>query len=145
MLRLKNMRCFRKIPVLFLVSLITLIGGCTHIEIDDCGGGGLGNGRVLGNNEPRIRSSHFRMFLDDLPAASERFISFAAMSSLTYAEDKDCGTPLEKRKISPQDREKLQEILNSRGWNEIKEPLWVPLCENEVGLYLKIERNCKKF
>ena len=126
-----NQYC-NKLSGILLVALTILAGGCTHIAIEDCGG------KVLGENEPRIRSSHFRMFLADLPAVSDRFLAFAAMSSLAYAEDKDCGTPLKERKIAPQDRKNLEEILKARGWREIKEPLWVSSCEDDVGLYLRV-------
>ena len=64
---------------ILLALLLGLLQGCTHLEIEDCGG------KVLGENEPRIRSSHFRMFLADLPAASTRSAPFAAMSALAYA------------------------------------------------------------
>lgn len=102
------------------------------MAVEDCGR------EVLGENKPRIRSSHFRMFLADLPAASDRFVAYAAMSSLAYAEDQDCGTSPADQKISQQDREMLEGILNDRGWKEIREPLWVPLCEDEVGMYLRV-------
>lgn len=93
---------------------------------------------MLGDNKPRIRSSHFRMFLADLPAATDKFVTYAAMSSLAYAEDQDCGTSSAGRKISLQDREKLEGILNVRGWKEIRDPLWVPPCEDDVGMYLRV-------
>jgi len=123
-----------RMPLLgvFAVSLLIAVGGCTHMAIEDCGG------EVLGDNRPRIRSSHFRMFLADLPEATDRFVAYAAMSSLAYAEDHDCGTAAEEQKISPQDREKLEGILKARGWKEIREPLWVLPCEDDRGMYLRI-------
>jgi hypothetical protein len=78
------------------------------------------------------------MFLADLPAATDRFVAYAAMSSLAYAEDQDCGTSLADRKISPEDREKLEGILSARGWKEVRDPLWVPPCEDDVGMYLRV-------
>ena len=116
----------------FAISLLIAVGGCAHMAIEDCGG------EVLGENKPRIRSSHFRMFLVDLPAATDRFVAYAAMSSLAYAEDQDCGTSLAERKISPQDREKLEGILRDRGWKETRDPLWVPPCEDDLGMYLRV-------
>src|SRR5689334_15642219 len=62
------------------IVLLVLLQSCTHLAIDDCGG------KVLGENKPRIRSSHLRMFLADPPAASNRFAPYAAMSALAYAE-----------------------------------------------------------
>lgn len=102
------------------------------MEIEDCGG------KVLGDNKPRIRSSHFRMFLADLPAATETFVTYAAMSALAYAEDQDCGTSLDDQKISPQNREKLEGILKSRVWKEIRNPLRVPPCEDDMGMFLRV-------
>jgi hypothetical protein len=78
------------------------------------------------------------MLLADLAAATDRFVAYAAMSSLAYAEDKDCGTSPADQKISPQDREKLEGILNAKGWKEIRDPLWVPPCEDDVGTYLRV-------
>ncbi len=128
----------KKYLTLLLFTLLIGIGGCTHLAVEDCGG------EVLGDNKPRIRSSHFRMFLANLPAASERFVEYAAMSSLAYAEDQDCGTALPERKISPEDREDLEGILSTRGWKEISNPLWIPPCEDDVGLYFRVwERNSK--
>lgn len=132
MVRTQILQHSKKFLVMLVIPLIMSLAGCTHLAIEDCGG------EVLGDNKPRIRSSHFRMFLADLPAASDRFLSYAAMSSLAYAEDQDCGTPLEKRKVSPQDREKLEQILNVKGWKEVRDPRWIPVCEDDVGLYLRV-------
>ena len=121
---------------LFLLPLLMGIGSCTHLAVEDCGG------EVLGDNKPRIRSSHFRMFLANLPAASERFIASAAMSSRAYTEDQDCGTALAEQKISTKNREDFEGILSSRGWKEVRNPLWIPPCEDDVGLYFRVwERN----
>lgn len=120
----------------FVVPLLLALGSCTHLAIEDCGR------KVIGENEPRIRSSHFRMFLADLPAASARFVEFAAMSSLTYAEDQDCGTKPEDQKISPHNRKVLEGILAAKQWTEIRNSEWVESCEDDVGLYFRVwERN----
>lgn len=135
------MRYRTRYLVVILMPLVLALAGCTHLAIEDCGG------KVLGEDKPRIRSSHFRMFLADLPAASERFLAFAAMSSLAYAENQDCGTPTEEQKISPSAREKLEAILNARGWREKLDPVWVAPCEDSVGLYLRVwerDRDGKK-
>jgi hypothetical protein len=86
-----------------LVILLTFLQGCTHLAIEDCGA------EVLGKNEPRIRSSHFRMFLADLPAASNRFAPYAVMSA-----------------------------LSTIGWQEVREVAWVPPCEDDVGLFFRV-------
>ena len=106
--------------------------GCTHLAVDDCGG------KVLGEHQPRIRSSHFRVILSDLSAASNRFLDYAAMSSLAYLEDGDCGTKEGDKKISTSDAERLSQLLASQGWRENKEAQWVPTCEDNVGLFLRV-------
>ncbi len=113
-----------------LALLLALLQGCTHLEIEDCGG------KVLGENEPRIRSSHFRMLLADLPAASNRFAPYAAMSALAYAEDSSCGTT--DPKITDNERAKLESALLARGWQEVKDVQWLPPCEDDVGLFFRV-------
>jgi len=130
--RIHTLRNHKKRFAFILLSLLTGIAGCTHLAVEDCGG------EVLGDNKPRIRSSHFRMFLADLPAATDRFVAYAAMSALAYAEDQDCGTPLADEKISNADRSELEGILDARGWKEIRNPLWIPPCEDDVGLYFRV-------
>lgn len=132
MLRSKEFRARKHLLGACAISFLIAVGGCTHMSVEDCGG------EVLGENKPRIRSSHFRMFLADLPAASDRFVAYAAMSSLAYAEDQDCGTSLADRKISPHDRERLEGLLNARGWKEMRDPLWVLPCEDDVGMYIRV-------
>ena len=130
------MKLYGKRLCALLLLASVFVAGCTHLAIEDCGG------VVLGKNEPRIRSSHYRMLLANLPGATERFLPFAAMSSLAYAEDQDCGTPPEEQKIRPEDRDKLEQMLHVRGWQEVRDPLWVPACEDDTGLYLRVwERN----
>jgi len=113
-----------------LAVLLALLQGCTHLAIEDCGG------KVLGENEPRIRSSHFRMLLADLPAASNRFVPYAAMSALAYAEDANCGT--DNPKLTAEERAKFESDLLARGWQEVKDVQWVPPCEDEVGLFFRV-------
>jgi hypothetical protein len=107
-----------------------LLQGCTHLAIEDCGG------TVLGENAPRIRSSHFRMFLADLPAASERFAPFAAMSTLAYAKDENCGS--EDRKLSDEERRDFEKYLAERGWREHRDAAWAPPCEDDVGMFFRV-------
>lgn len=113
-----------------LAVLLILLQGCTHLAVEDCGG------KVLGENKPRIRSSHFRMFLADLPAASNRFAPYAAMSALAYAEDANCGT--EDPKLTPEERTRLESYLSARGWQEVNDVQWVPPCEDDVGLFFRV-------
>lgn len=115
-----------------IVPLLVALGSCTHLAIDDCGG------KVRGVNEPRIRSSHFRMFLADLPAASARFVEYAAMSSLAYAEDMNCGRKLEDQKISSEKRSMLEGILATKHWQEVRNPAWINPCEDDVGLFFRV-------
>lgn len=113
-----------------LALVLTLLQGCTHLAIEDCGG------KVLGENEPRIRSSHFRMLLADLPAASDRFAPYAAMSALAYAEDANCGAA--DPKITAAERARLELELSRRGWHEVRDVEWVPSCEDDVGLFFRV-------
>lgn len=127
------LRHCKKTLAVLLASLLTMLAGCTHYAIDDCP-----KDEVLGEDKARIRSSHFRMFLADIPAASERFIAQAAMSSLAYAEDQDCGTLAKNEKVSAVDRVKFEKVIKERGWNEIRKSDWIPPCEDSVGLYLRV-------
>ena len=113
-----------------LAVLLVILQGCTHLAVDDCGG------KVLGENEPRIRSSRFRMFLADLPAASNRFAPYAAMSTLAYAEDTNCGTT--EPKMTAEERTNLETHLSAKGWQEVKDVEWVPPCEDELGLFFRV-------
>lgn len=113
-----------------LALLLVLVQGCTHLEIEDCGG------KVFGENEPRIRSSHFRMLLADLPAASNRFAPYAAMSALAYAEDADCGT--KEPKLTAEQRARFESYLLAGGWQEVKDVQWVPPCEDDTGLFFRV-------
>jgi len=115
---------------LILAFLFLLLSACTHFAIEDCGG------KVLGSNEPRIRSSHFRMFLEDESAATNRFLPFAAMSALAYAEDKNCGK--DAPKVTLGERQVLEKILSSRNWQEVTDIEWVPPCEDDVGLFYRV-------
>ena len=131
-------RTHKRLPInqgisnFLLLPLLLALGSCTHLAIEDCGG------KVLGENVPRIRSSHYRMFLADLPAASARFVEFAAMSSLAYSEDQDCGTKPKDQKISPENRKMLEEILAAKQWAEIRKSEWIEPCEDDVGLYFRV-------
>lgn len=122
-------------PIRVLVStiiavILSVLQGCTHFAIKDCGE------EVIGKNEPRIRSSHFRMLLADLPATANRFAPYAAMSALAYAQDENCGT--EEKKLTPEERTKLKLALEARGWEEVKDVQWVPSCEDDTGLFLNV-------
>ena len=113
-----------------LAMSLVLLQGCTHLKIEDCGG------KVRGKNEARIRSSHFRMFLADLPAAADRFAPYAAMSALAYAKDEGCGS--KEQKLTNDERDKLESYLQSAGWQEDKSVQWVPPCEDDVGMFFRV-------
>lgn len=125
---------FLKIFVLIIVSL--LLPSCTHFAIEDCVGKLPGYDKVLGINEARIKSSHFRMLLEDEPAVANRFLPFAAMSSLAYVENLDCEkkTP----NITSDDREKFEKILSDRGWEEVTNVEGLSACEDDTGLYYRV-------
>jgi len=113
-----------------LVILLMLLQACTHIALEDCGG------QVLGENEARIRSSHFRMLLEDESAAADRFLPLAAMSTLAYTEDKNCGNATPKVGVGK--RKQLEDLLHARGWQENNDIEWVPACEDDTGLFYRI-------
>jgi Lipase (class 3) len=114
---------------LLIILGFLFLQGCTHLAIEDCGG------KVLGENEPRIRSSHFRMLLADLPAASERFSPYAAMSALAYV-DRNCGT--ESSSITDVEQAKLELYLSAKGWQEVKDVKIIPPCEDDVGMFFRV-------
>lgn len=114
----------------WLIAFILTITSCTHFAIEDCGG------QVLGINQARIRSSHFRMLLEDQAAAANRFLPTAVMSTLAYAEDSDCGK--ETAKITSQEREALERILHNERWMEVTNIEWIPACEDNVGLFYRV-------
>jgi pimeloyl-ACP methyl ester carboxylesterase len=115
---------------LALAALLSILQGCTHLAIEDCGGD------VLGENQPRIRSSHFRMFLADLPAASNRFAPYAVMSTLAYAEDAQCGSG--EPKVTPAERPAFEALLFKAGWKEVRDPQWAQPCEDNTGMFFRV-------
>ena len=117
-----------KLKLLVILAFL-LLQGCTHLAVEDCGG------KVLGENEPRIRSSHFRMLLSDLPAASNRFAPYAAMSALAYV-DGGCGS--EVSDIKNKELDKLKKYLSAKGWQEVKDDKLIPPCEDDVGLFFRV-------
>lgn len=112
------------------LGLLSLLQACTHLAVEDCGSG------VLGRNEPRLRSSHLRLLLADLPAASARFAPYAAMSALAYAEDADCGNT--KPKLSADERARLEAVLAAAGWKETRDADGAPPCEDAQGLFFRV-------
>ena len=116
---------------------ITNLSSCTHVSVEDCNEPG---GRVLGEDVPRIRSSHIRMKLADGPAAAARFLPFAVMSALAYAEDVDCGHP---RKLDEAASRALRAIIERStpewsGWKRVPELEKAGQCEDESGLYYNV-------
>ena len=63
-----------------LLFIITLLSGCTHLEITDCP-----EGSVLGSDELCIDSSYYRMILDDKPAVAARFLPHAVMLAIAIS------------------------------------------------------------
>ncbi len=104
----------KQLPAPWLAIAILILSavntGCTHTAIEDCGG------KVLGVNEPRIRSSHFRMLLNHPDAAAQRFASFAMMSALTYVEDKSCD--MKEPKVAEEQRLLFTQALANTGWKD---------------------------
>jgi hypothetical protein len=116
--------------LLGLAVTTAALASCTHLAVEDCGG------EVLGENEARIRSSHFRMLLADLPSAADRFVPHAAMSALAYAEDRDCGSG--EPRLNTAERARLESELTARGWQEVTDVPWTPPCEDDTGLFLRV-------
>lgn len=115
-----------------LVALAgTLLAGCAHLALEDCGG------KVIGEDQPRIRSSHLRMLLADPAAASRRLAPYALMSALAYAEDAKCGSG--DPKLGDDERKDFESELTAQGWTEVRDEPWLPpACEDEVGLFFRV-------
>jgi hypothetical protein len=114
-----------------LALLVLCFPACSHFSLEDC--------EALGVREPRIRSSHWRMVLADPPAAAARFVPYAAMSALAYAEDADCGTA--DRKLEDHERRSLEQLLSDRGWHEVRQAggsNWIDACEHDSGLFYRV-------
>jgi hypothetical protein len=79
------------------------------------------------------------MLLADVPAAAARFLPYAAMSALAYAEDTDCGD--RERKLSKDERATLEKYLSESHWYEIRKAEWAPPCEDDVGLFYRVWKN----
>lgn len=119
----------RQAALLALAS--TLLAGCAHLVLEDCGG------KVIGVDQPRIRSSRLRVLLADVPAASRRLAPYALMSALAYAEDADCGSG--DPKLGNDEREDFEAELSVQGWTEVRDEPWLPPpCEDEVGLFFRV-------
>lgn len=114
---------------LLLFLILLFLQGCTHLAIEDCGG------NVLGENEPRIRSSHFRMLLADLPASSNRFAPFAAMAALTYV---DSGCSSGDSNITDDEQARLEYYLSDNDWQEVNDDKIIPPCEDDVGMFFRV-------
>lgn len=117
-----------------LVVLLLSLASCTHMNVEDCGG------KVLGVREARIRSSQWRMLLADEPAAAARFVPYAQMSALAYAEDQDCG---KEPKIGLEDRASFEQQLSvadvsGSSWVPVPEVAWAGACEDDVGLFYRV-------
>jgi pimeloyl-ACP methyl ester carboxylesterase len=131
-------RRWRWVSFALLLVACFLSWRCTHVALRDCGP----DGKVLGVRESRIRSSHWRMFLADVPAAAARFTPYAAMSTLAYVQDPTCGP---KIKITDCERryfeKKLAEGDLGARWTRVPEAEFAGDCEDSSGLYYQVWRS----
>ena len=121
-----------RIQFLAQVLLILSLYGCSSYYLEDCPKGG-----VIGVDKHRIRSCRVRMLLGDEVAAANRFVDYAAMSAMAYAEpaDQDCGND---PKVKPEDKVILQKRLNKANWERVVDAEYAPSCEDDVGLYYHV-------
>jgi len=80
------------------------------------------------------------MLIVDPSAAAARFLPFAAMSALAYAEDRYCD---HKPKISEEERLTLEQLLNDAvgsdpRWTRMREIELAGACEDNSGLYYQV-------
>ena len=88
---------------------VATLAGCTHLSIDDCDD----DGKVIGTNEKgtaRLRTSHYRVVVDDPSAAAARVLPYAIMSAYAYRLDAAC--PKENKvRIDDQQKQSLEDWL----------------------------------
>jgi hypothetical protein len=126
-------------PIAVLSAAISfLLAGCASFYLADCTEDGSG---VLGEDVPRIRSSHLRMKLANTSSAAARFVPYAAMAALSYyVEDVDCG---HEPKISVEERQALESIIHeSRDpgqiWKRVRAVEKAGDCEDDLGLFYHV-------
>lgn len=128
--------CARR--ALLVAVLFLLLSSCAALHLEDCGGEIVG----VALEEPRIRSSRWRMILADLPAVGRKLSPYAAMSALAYADDGSCDDVSRQAAVamSGEDRGRLNAITLESGWTEIKdlELLERDRCEDELGLFFRV-------
>lgn len=148
--------------LLIATLLIALTQGCAHFELDGCGAQevserkdfhrsplvGLFGDSLIGVNEPRIRSSHYRMVLANPAAAAQRFYPYAMMSSLAYDEEKPCLIAMPRKegeiKISSTIREKYKKNLSDLDWEEELGAMGSDAqnldhrCEDDTGMFYRV-------
>jgi hypothetical protein len=123
--------CNRKAGTAVWLCAAVFLTGCTHLEVDDCMEPG---GKVLGEDVPRIRSSHVRMKFDDGRAAAARFAPYAAMSALAYEEASTC--PSWEKALKPEDAGILRAVLAGSGsdhWQVVKAISPAGFCQDDIG------------
>lgn len=125
--------------------LMACLSSCTHFYLEDCGE------TILGKDEPRIRSSHFRMLLADVPAASRKLLPYAMMSTLAYADEPceqkrraETNEEFDDGELAPPERADFESALSTMGWNEIKDGPWGYECEDDSGLFFRVWQNEEK-
>lgn len=122
-------------------AALLAIGACTHLDVSDC------PDEVLGNNDlgsARLRTSHFRVMLQDPPMAAARFTPYAIMSAYAYRLGSGCvdlGNPRDAkaRVDDTRDAELLGDLKRStqpnEQWQIAKlDPALTPACEDDLGL-----------
>lgn len=120
------------------LAACALVCACSHIELEDCPAGVLGNDTL-----PRLRSSHYRMQLADTAAAANRFVPYALMSAYAYRDDAGCHADDRDNKVSQADADALRRMLATTAppespWTLVPE-LGPPRgCEDEVGLMFHV-------
>ena len=153
----------RCLKVLRIAIVFSILQGCSHLKLEGCGAEEVQilekvdrsyvskffGDSLIGVNEPRIRSSYYRMVLANPSAAATRFFPYALMSSLAYAEEEPCvRQKLENGdqdiKVTEKSRKKFYETLSRMGWEE--KP-GMPAsdaqnlgqgCEDDTGMFYRV-------
>jgi pimeloyl-ACP methyl ester carboxylesterase len=128
----------RTCRIWLLLPIIPLLAACTHLAIKDCP-----EGAVLGNDEWRIRSSHYRMILDNKPAVAARFLPYAVMSAYAYRDGERCNPPPGQNPVSESDARKLEELLKATSrseaaWERADHLEPQGNCEDDTGMMFNV-------
>lgn len=120
---------------------LLMMCACTHLGVEDC------PEDVLGRNDlgsARLRTSHYRVMLQDPPMAAARFLPYAIMSSYAYRLGAGCADPGNARdddaKVGDKrDSELLADLAHTtRSWEKWEraklDSKIAPSCEDDQGL-----------